>query len=89
MDDIATVITPVLFVSWFKRKWSVAEIEIHITKAESGNGSEIAIACDMSFASREKTIISQWEVALEWSPAEDRWPGCHNSLDETELWRCS
>src|SRR5271166_5283633 len=28
----------------------------------TGNGSEITLACDMSFASREKTIISQWEV---------------------------
>src|SRR5580692_2260654 len=26
----------------------------------TGNGSEITLACDMSFASREKTIISQW-----------------------------
>ncbi len=30
----------------------------------NGNGSEIALACDMSFASREKTIISQWEVGV-------------------------
>src|SRR5689334_15332825 len=30
----------------------------------TGNGSEIAIACDMTFASREKTIISQWEVGV-------------------------
>src|SRR5882757_3676110 len=28
----------------------------------TGNGSEITLACDMSFASREKTIISKWEV---------------------------
>src|SRR3984957_6739434 len=27
----------------------------------TGNGSEITLACDMSFASREKAIISQWE----------------------------
>ena len=30
----------------------------------TGNGSEIILACDMSFASREKTIISQWEVGV-------------------------
>jgi enoyl-CoA hydratase/carnithine racemase len=29
-----------------------------------GNGSEITLACDMSFASREKAIISQWEVGV-------------------------
>ena len=28
----------------------------------TGNGSEVALACDMSFASREKAILSQWEV---------------------------
>src|SRR5258707_5973651 len=30
----------------------------------TGNGSEIALACDMCFASREKAILSQWEVAV-------------------------
>ncbi len=30
----------------------------------TGNGSEIALACDMAFASRERTIISQWEVGV-------------------------
>src|SRR6059058_957677 len=30
----------------------------------TGNGSEITLACDMSFASREKSIISQWEVGV-------------------------
>ena len=30
----------------------------------TGNGSEISLACDMSFASREKAILSQWEVGV-------------------------
>ena len=30
----------------------------------TGNGSEITLACDMAFASREKAIISQWEVGV-------------------------
>jgi enoyl-CoA hydratase/carnithine racemase len=30
----------------------------------TGNGSEIALSCDMSFASREKAIISQFEVGV-------------------------
>jgi enoyl-CoA hydratase/carnithine racemase len=30
----------------------------------TGNGSELALACDMTFASREKAIISQWEVGV-------------------------
>lgn len=30
----------------------------------TGNGSEILLSCDMAFASREKTLISQWEVGV-------------------------
>jgi enoyl-CoA hydratase/carnithine racemase len=30
----------------------------------TGNGSEIALSCDMSFASHEKAILSQWEVGV-------------------------
>src|SRR6516164_8903568 len=30
----------------------------------TGNGSEIALACDMRFASREKAILSQFEVGV-------------------------
>src|SRR5579871_4766966 len=30
----------------------------------TANGSEIALACDMSFGSREKGVISQWEVGV-------------------------
>ena len=30
----------------------------------TGNGSEIALACDMSFASLEKSVFSQWEVGV-------------------------
>ena len=30
----------------------------------TGNGSELALTCDMSFASREKALLSQWEVGV-------------------------
>jgi enoyl-CoA hydratase/carnithine racemase len=30
----------------------------------TGNGSELALACDMSFASRDKAVLSQWEVGV-------------------------
>jgi enoyl-CoA hydratase/carnithine racemase len=30
----------------------------------TGNGSELLLACDMSFVSREKAVISQWEVGV-------------------------
>lgn len=30
----------------------------------TGNGSELTLACDMSFASVEKAILSQWEVGV-------------------------
>src|SRR3569833_3029940 len=39
---------------------SIAKIRGRAT----GNGSELALACDMTFASREKAIISQWEVGV-------------------------
>src|SRR3954454_15987283 len=41
----------------------VASIALIRGRATS-NGSEIALSCDMSFASREKAIISQWEVGV-------------------------
>jgi enoyl-CoA hydratase/carnithine racemase len=34
----------------------------------TGNGSEITLACDMSFASSEKAIISQWEAGVGMVP---------------------
>jgi enoyl-CoA hydratase/carnithine racemase len=30
----------------------------------TGNGSELTLACDMSFVSREKAVLSQWEVGV-------------------------
>ena len=39
---------------------SIAEIRGRAT----GNGSELTLSCDMSFASREKAILSQWEVGV-------------------------
>ena len=41
----------------------VASISL-IRGRATGNGSEILLSSDMSFASREKTIISQWEVGV-------------------------
>lgn len=41
----------------------VASIAL-ISGRATGNGSEIALACDMAFASREKAILSQWEVGV-------------------------
>src|SRR5258708_3680453 len=39
---------------------SIAKIRGRAT----GNGSELSLACDMSFVSREKAILSQWEVGV-------------------------
>ena len=41
----------------------VASIAV-IRGRATGNGSEIALACDMSFASRERAVLSQWEVGV-------------------------
>jgi enoyl-CoA hydratase/carnithine racemase len=45
----------------------------------TGNGSELALACDMSFASRENALFSQFEVAS--SLVEDPWRDCLGSWD--------
>ena len=42
----------------------------------TGNGSEITLACDMSFVSREKAILSQWKWVLGWLPAAAPWHAC-------------
>jgi enoyl-CoA hydratase/carnithine racemase len=39
---------------------SIAKIRGRAT----GNGSEILLACDMTFVSREKAVLSQWEVGV-------------------------
>ncbi len=43
----------------------------------TGNGSEITLACDMSFASRERAILSQWEVGVGMVAG---WDACIASL---------
>ena len=55
----------------------------------TGNGSEITLACDMSFASREKAIISQWEVGVGMVAGGVRWPACPISSAEIEPSKCS
>lgn len=34
----------------------------------TGNGSELALACDMSFMSRKNTVLSQWEAGVGMVP---------------------
>lgn len=53
----------------------VASISL-IRGRATGNGSEILLACDMAFASQEKTVISQWEVGVGMVAAAGRWQGC-------------
>jgi enoyl-CoA hydratase/carnithine racemase len=56
----------------------------------TGNGSEITLACDMSFASREKAILSQWEVGVGMVPGGGPMaPACPSSSAETAPLRCS
>src|SRR5437867_8360770 len=38
----------------------------------TGVGSELALACDMRFASREKAVLSQWEVGAGVVPGGGR-----------------
>lgn len=47
----------------FVRLTRAAVVSIALIRGRAtGNGSELALACDMSFVSREKAVLSQWEV---------------------------
>jgi enoyl-CoA hydratase/carnithine racemase len=56
----------------------------------TGNGSELALACDMSVASRErKRSCRNGRWAWASSPAEGRWRDCRGSSDGDAPSRCS
>ena len=55
----------------------------------TGNGSELALACDMSFASRERALLSQWEVGRASSLEEGLWRDCRESWDGDVPSKCS
>jgi hypothetical protein len=50
----------------------------------TGVGSELALASDMRFASRERAILSQWEVGAALVPGGGRWRGFPGSWAEAE-----
>jgi enoyl-CoA hydratase/carnithine racemase len=54
----------------------------------TGVGSELALACDMRFASREKAILSHFEVGAGVVLEVARWHGCRVSWDEDAHWKC-
>jgi enoyl-CoA hydratase/carnithine racemase len=49
---------------------------VSIRGRATGVGSELALASDMRFASRERAILSQWEVVPAWFQVAARWPDC-------------
>ncbi|WP_431209611.1 enoyl-CoA hydratase-related protein [Puia sp. P3] len=51
---------------------SIAKIRGRAT----GVGSELALACDMRFCSREKTVMGHFEVGAGIVPGVGRWRGC-------------
>jgi enoyl-CoA hydratase/carnithine racemase len=54
-----------LWPDFLARLTRVPVVSIALIRGRAtGNGSEITLACDMSFASREKAILSQWEVGV-------------------------
>ncbi len=54
----------------------------------TGNGSELALACDMSFASRERRSCRSGKSARVSSRAEARWRDCRGSSDGGAPSRC-
>ena len=55
----------------------------------TGNGSELALACDMSFASRRERSCRSGKSAWVSSPAEGRWRDCRGSSDGAAPSKCS
>ena len=54
-----------LWPDFFVRLTRAPFVSIALIRGRAtGNGSELTLACDMSFASREKAILSQWEVGV-------------------------
>jgi hypothetical protein len=54
----------------------------------TGVGSELSLASDLRFASREKAILSQWEVGAGLVPGGDRWHGYPASWAGDVRWKC-
>ena len=54
----------------------------------TGNGSEIALACDMSFASREKAVLSQWEVGVGLVAGGGPMARLPRLMGRTAPWKC-
>src|SRR5246500_1221048 len=54
----------------------------------TGNGSEIALACDMRFASGEKASCRSSKSVLVWYLAADPWRDCRASSEGDALWKC-
>jgi len=66
----------------------VASIAV-IRGRATGNGSEIALACDMSFASREKAVLSQWEVGVGLVAGGGPMARLPRLIGRDGRWRCS
>src|ERR1700758_5351031 len=54
----------------------------------TGNGSEIALACDMRFASRKKAILSQFEVGAGRVPGGGPMARLPRLIGGDALWKC-
>ena len=55
-----------------------------------GAGSEFVLACDLRFASRENSLLGQFEVGTGWSPGAARRPGSRAWSVAAGRWRsCS
>jgi enoyl-CoA hydratase/carnithine racemase len=49
---------------------------VSIRGRATGVGNELSLASDMRFASREKALLSQWEIGAGLVPGGGPWPAC-------------
>ena len=64
---------------------SIAKIQGRAT----GNGSEITLACDMAFISRENALLSQWEVGVGMVAGGGPMARLPRLIGRAGLWKCS
>jgi enoyl-CoA hydratase/carnithine racemase len=60
-----------VLVRWLVPRWSASLRSIR--GRARGAGSEFVLACDLRFASRENTLLGQWEVGIGLVPGGGPW----------------
>jgi enoyl-CoA hydratase/carnithine racemase len=90
LEDLTALPAGPTWPDFLARLTRVPVVSIALIRGRAtGNGSEITLAGNMSFASRERPSSRNGRWAWGWSPVVAPWPGCRNSSAPTAPSRCS